>query len=129
MRRLCVLALLALAAPAAAQPSYSPSPGPAYPNTICIVNSVPDEFWAAFDTLAPGQNWAMAVGLRITGPMAPQCMSFVPGIAVRVRVTMPVRSGSGGTTSNLVCAQVLQPVRSATVSITGSAATPSCSLS
>ncbi|WP_431305230.1 hypothetical protein [Sediminicoccus sp. BL-A-41-H5] len=129
MRHLCVLALLALAAPAAAQPSFSPAPGPAYPNTICVVNTVQDEFWAVFDTLAPGQNWAMAVGLRIIGPMAPQCMSFAPGIAVRVRVTMPVRSGSGGTTSNLVCTQLLQPVRSATVNITGAPQAPVCSLS
>lgn len=129
MRRLCVPAFLALAAPAAAQPSFSPDPGPAYPNTICVANSVPDEFWAAFDTLAPGQSWAPAVALRIIGPMAPQCMSFVPGIAVRLRMTMPVRSGSGASSFNTVCVQVLQPVRSATLTITGAPQAPVCSLS
>lgn len=129
MRRLCILALLAAAAPAAAQPPFSPAPGPATPNTICIANSVPDEFWAMFDILAPGQSWAMAVSLRINGPMAPQCMSFASGIAVRIRVTMPVRSGSGASSLNTVCVQVLQPVRSATVNITGAPQAPVCALS
>lgn len=129
MRHLCVLALLAFAAPAAAQPSFSPAPGPAYPNTICVANSVSDEFWAAFDTLAPGQSWAPAVALRISGPMAPQCMSFIPGIAVRLRMTMPVRTGSGAASFNTVCVQVLQPVRSATLTISGAPQAPVCSLS
>lgn len=129
MRHLSILALVALASPAAAQPNFSPSPGPAYPNTICVVNNVQAEFLAIFESLKPGQGWTSDVGVQILGPMPARCMSYAPGVAVRVRMNMPVRSGPRVTGYNTVCVQMLEPARSATVTITGSYTTPACTLS